>query len=168
MTGRPRAYTPETAEQILERVANGGTVKGACRALGIAPATFFGWIVDNVDGLAGRYSRAQRLQVQALRDETLEIADDGTNDYTLGKFGFVLNSEHVRRSEIRIKQRNYLADTIAANLAAKDTDEGGLTPAAEAIAALERIALVKAEPAQVGAPAEAEAPFVLPGFENFE
>lgn len=163
MAGRPSTYTPEIAEQILERVANGGTVKGACRALGVVPATFFRWVMDDVDGLASRYTRAQHIQVQALRDETLEIADHGTNDWTEGKNGPIFNSEHVRRSEIRIKQRNHLADAIASNLAAKEANRAGqLAPAAEAIAALERIALVKAEPAQVGA----ATPCVLPGFED--
>jgi hypothetical protein len=160
MAGRPSTYAPEIAEQILERVSNGGTVKGACRALGVVPATFFLWVADDVDGLASKYTRAQRLQVQVMRDETLEIADDGTNDWIQGKNGPVFNGEHVRRSEIRIKQRNYLADAIASNLAAKEADSAGqMVPAAEAIAALERIALAKAEPAQVK-------DYVLPGFED--
>ncbi len=161
MAGRPSLYTPEVAEQILEHISNGGTVKGACRALGVVPATFFRWVVDDVDGLAGRYTLAQRIQVQAMRDETLEIADDGTNDWMTGEKGPRFNSEHVRRSEIRIKQRNYLADAIAANIAAKEANDGGqLAPAAEAIAALERIALAKAEPAQV-LPLK-----TLPGFDD--
>lgn len=167
MFGRPSRYLPAFADAVLEHVANGGTVKEKCRELEVAPSTFFGWVVANVDGLADRYAHAQRLHILALRDETMEIADNGTNDWIErqnrdGLAYEVVNHEHVKRSEIRIKQRNYIIESIRTHLAEKDADgRSAMTPAAEAIAALERIASTKAEPAQVK-------PRVLPGFEDGE
>jgi hypothetical protein len=50
-------------------------------------------------------ARAREIGYDALAEECLKIADDGTNDYVEGERGPQLNSEHIQRSKLRIETR---------------------------------------------------------------
>ena len=63
--------------------------------------------------LGQKYAHARRAQLFRMADELKDIADDGTNDYvereTLsGAVVMALDREHVQRSDIRIKTRQWI------------------------------------------------------------
>lgn len=119
-TGRPSKYTAELAQSVLDAISDGASVVQACRGIGIARSTFNGWVLDDVDGLSARYARAQRLQIMAWEDDTIDIADNNVNDWAENNLGLeVFNADHVKRVDVRIKQRNYLCERIGGRLAAK-------------------------------------------------
>jgi hypothetical protein len=61
--------------------------------------------------LAAHIARAREVGYDAIAEECLQIADDGTNDWMekLDKdgvpIGWQLNGEHVQRSKVRIETR---------------------------------------------------------------
>lgn len=70
-----------------------------------------------------QYARARDAQADALVDESLDIADDGSNDWMERRSeaekgagvntGWVLNGEHVQRSKLRVEQRRWAASRLA-------------------------------------------------------
>jgi hypothetical protein len=114
-TGRPSLYTPELADTICERLAMGESLRTVCKAEDMpSAATVFSWLRTKDDFLE-QYEMAKQEAADALADEVLDIADDGTNDYMerLDKNGeptgaWQLNGEHVQRSRLRIDTRKFL------------------------------------------------------------
>ncbi len=114
--GRPTEYTKEKADEICEQLISGLSLREICRQSGGAfnMSTIFRWIEANEDFRA-QYSRAKKLQVEALVDEMIDIADDGSNDYMQkfdkegGSLGYFLNGEHVQRSRMRVDTRKWIA-----------------------------------------------------------
>lgn len=111
---RPLSYTPEIAGRICEELAKRGSLRAVCRLDGMPDrATVMRWVVDDVDGFAAKYARAKDIGIDEFVDETLEIADDGTNDYMETAHGPQLDSEHIARSKVRIETRRWLAERMA-------------------------------------------------------
>lgn len=110
---RPLSYTPELAAKICEKLASCGSLRAVCREEGMPDRnTVMRWVVDNVNGFAAEYARAKSLGIDEFVEETLEIADDGTNDWMMTQHGPQLDSEHVQRSKIRIETRRWLAERM--------------------------------------------------------
>jgi hypothetical protein len=78
--------------------------------------TFLGWVLENHDGLADRYARARETGWHAMAEETLEIADDGANDWMArnkpGDGGYDHNGEHSQRSRLRVDTRKWLLSKV--------------------------------------------------------
>jgi len=115
MAGRPSTFIQEIFDLICERMAAGQTLREICRAEGMPPeSTVRTWaVLDNPPGIAAQYARARRALCDFMADETLQIADDATNDYVErlnkeGKKESILDREHVTRSALRVSQRNWL------------------------------------------------------------
>jgi|SRR6185437_2454979 len=70
-------YNPEVADAIVARIADGESLRGACRELGANPARFFEWLNESAD-LAERYARARDLRGELLADEIVDAARDAT------------------------------------------------------------------------------------------
>ncbi len=114
--GRPPIYSDEIAEKICSRLANGESLRSICRDKDMPDAaTVYRWILND-DAFCKQYERARELQADTLADETLEIADDGRNDWMErqgdGNAGWQLNGEHVQRSRLRIDQRKWMAGKL--------------------------------------------------------
>src|ERR1700730_17770758 len=73
--GRPSKYNAEFAEFVLDAMVDGSTVTEACRAVGVKRSTFNGWVREDRDGLAARYIRAQRIQIDCMHDDMMDIVD---------------------------------------------------------------------------------------------
>jgi hypothetical protein len=83
-----------------------------------------------------QYARAREHQMQLRADELLEIADDASSDWVNiemepGRIVRMLDHEHVKRSEVRIKTRMWLMQRYAPKvfgerLALTDADGGSL------------------------------------------
>ena len=75
--GRASKFTPETAGNILEEIANGGTIDGACKKAGITRMTFYAW-QNLVPHFSELVKQARVLQAHSMADDgvsTLENVD---------------------------------------------------------------------------------------------
>lgn len=116
--GRPTIYTQELSDRICSDIAQGMSLRTLCRPDDMpCTATIFNWFRSHPEFLE-QYTRAKEEQAEALVEEILDIADDGSNDW-MEKFnsdgnsvGWVLNGEHVNRSRLRIDSRKWLASKL--------------------------------------------------------
>lgn len=112
--GRPTNYTSEVAEKICAALAKGRTLRDVCRDDDMpCESTVRLWALKDRDGFYAQYAQAREVGYHAMADETLEISDDGRNDWIerLGDDGqrtYVLNGEHVQRSRLRVDTRKWL------------------------------------------------------------
>lgn len=110
--GRPLTYTREKADAVLTHMIIGEnpvSMREACKLEGIASGTFCGWVVEDFDGLAERYARAQQIRAQILADEIIAISDDGSNDTYKDEEGRVRTDNDVlQRSRLRVDTRKWV------------------------------------------------------------
>lgn len=93
--GRPTAFSEALAKDICARLAEGRTLRDVCRDDDMPhESTVRHWAVEDRGGFYTQYAKAREIGYHAMADETLEIADDG--------------SEHVRRSRLRVDTRKWL------------------------------------------------------------
>lgn len=105
----------ETIELIFDRISNGESVRSildeADRKVYPSWVTFNVWLSENEE-LSKQYARACEMRSDLIFDEMIEIADDGTNDFTKKMIGDVeveiLNTEHLQRSRLRIDTRKWI------------------------------------------------------------
>jgi hypothetical protein len=77
--GRPSDYTPEIAEEIFRRLANGESLKAICEDDHLpSRETVRHWLFVNPEFL-GNYARAREEQAEHYADEIIEIADTETD-----------------------------------------------------------------------------------------
>lgn len=112
--GRPTDYSPELASRLCAELAMGRSLRSVCKDESLpCIATIFNWFRVHPEFLE-QYTRAKEESADAMAEECLDIADDGTNDYMerLDKdgecVGYQLNGEHVQRSRLRVETRKWL------------------------------------------------------------
>lgn len=96
-------YTPEIFEQICHAVGEGETLTSVCRRLDIGTSTVYDWI--NREDLSGQFAQARARGFDAIADECVQIAENGTKDYIRTDGGLMFDREHVQRSKLRIETR---------------------------------------------------------------
>jgi hypothetical protein len=119
-TGRPSDFSQEIADHICEELSEGRSLRQICREDAGTPSktTVFRWLADpRYTAFRDQYGRARDAQADALVEECLEIADDGSNDWmerNQGEnVGYTVNGEHVQRSKLRCDQRKWWAARLA-------------------------------------------------------
>lgn len=122
----PSKYTEELADEIVERISTGVTLREICREEGKPHwTTVYDWIRDNQD-FALRIARARELGHDAIAEECIEIADDSGAELTIDpKTGAIkIDGEAIQRAKLRIETRLKLlskwssgkyADKVAVN-----------------------------------------------------
>jgi hypothetical protein len=76
----------------------------------------FRWLRTQ-DEFRDQYARAKEESADALTDEMLDIADDGSNDW-MSRHGkddevaWSVNGEHIQRSRVRIDTRKWIASKL--------------------------------------------------------
>ena len=112
--GRPSEFTQEKADIICARLAMGESLRSVCKSDDMPSAqTIFNWMRSYPQFLE-QYARAKEESADAMAEEILDIADDGSNDWMeqLDKdgecIGYKLNGEHVQRSRLRVDTRKFL------------------------------------------------------------
>lgn len=114
--GRPTDYTEELADEICDTIATSANgIPTLCKRNPHWPdmRTIFRWRRYN-DSFCQKYMKAKQDQIEVLMDETIEIADDTSNDYVEnGEGKIVANNELVNRSRLRIDTRKFLATKLA-------------------------------------------------------
>jgi hypothetical protein len=69
-------YSPEIADEILERLAQGQPLRKICEDLHMpAASSVIGWVNRDESGFAERYVRAREVGYVLLADELIHIAD---------------------------------------------------------------------------------------------
>lgn len=102
--------TPEIEERIINGLCDGVPLRELCRQEGMPNwRTVYSWISSDEE-LAARIAHARELGFDAIAEDILDIADDGTNDWVTrknsrGNTEVVLNTDHVQRSKLRIETR---------------------------------------------------------------
>ncbi len=116
--GRPSDYTQELADEICSQLAEGVSMRSVCLAEAMPDkSTVFRWI-RTIQEFNDQYARAKEESADALVEEMLDIADDGSNDYMekLGKdgecIGYQMNGEFVQRSRLRVDTRKWAASKL--------------------------------------------------------
>jgi len=78
-------------------------------------ATVFSWMRKYPEFMK-QYARAKEESADAMAEEMLDIADDGTNDWMERSEqrggGYEVNGEHIQRSRVRIDTRKWLASKL--------------------------------------------------------
>lgn len=110
--GRPSTYTAEIAEAICALLADGQTLREICRDEDMpSESTVRSWALDDRDGFFAHYTRAREIGYHSMADETLEIADNGHNDWMERNGeddeGWQANGEHLQRSRLRVDTRKW-------------------------------------------------------------
>lgn len=118
MIGRPSSYTPELADRICSELADGKSLRTVCAPDDMpSKVTIFNWLRTNPEFL-NQYARAKAEAADAMVDEMLDIADDGSNDWMERKnqdgdnVGWQVNGEHIQRSRVRIDTRKWIASKL--------------------------------------------------------
>jgi len=116
--GRPTRYSQDLADTICGELATGKSMRTVCRAADMpAMSTVFKWLRERPD-FSEQYARAKAEAADALVEEILDIADDGSNDWMEvhdrdgNATGYKLNGEHVQRSRLRIDTRKWIASKL--------------------------------------------------------
>ena len=132
--GRPTAYSPEIADEILDRLAAGEPLRTICRDEGMpAESTVRAWSLDQNHPISARYARAREAGFWSMADEMLEIADDSRNDWIekvtrSGDTITVVNEEAIGRARLRVATRQWtlakmlpaFGDRLSAELSGPD------------------------------------------------
>lgn len=114
--GRPSKYTEAVVQSICTRMVQGESLRTICKDEKMPGLqTVLDWL-DAKEDFRGKYAHARELQADALAEECLEIADDGTNDWMEKKGnnpGYDFNGEAAARSRLRLEQRRWYASKLA-------------------------------------------------------
>lgn len=110
--GRPSSYTQELADKICAELGQGRSLRTVCKPDDMPHiSTIFNWFRTQPQFLE-QYTRAKEESADAMAEDVLDIADDGTNDYmTITKGGHeyeVVNNEALQRSRLRVDTRKWL------------------------------------------------------------
>lgn len=78
--GRPSDYSPELAEKILLRLADGESLNRICKDDGMpSRVTVYAWCLRDQEFL-NKYRAARDQQADSMVDDTQDIADNATSD----------------------------------------------------------------------------------------
>lgn len=110
--GRPTLYTPELGEKLCELFVTGRTFREIEKMDGMpSKDAICSWLAKH-DEFRQQYARAREAQALIGEDETIEIADDSSDDYVErvinGRKQKVYNKQHVDRSKLRVDTRKWL------------------------------------------------------------
>lgn len=115
VTGRPTEYSEAVCDEICTRLMEGESLKSITYDDHLpARSTIFLWLIKHKE-FSDKYIRARSIQADTYADEIADIADDSTNDYmekrlNNGDTVEVFNHENVKRSQLRIATRQWIAE----------------------------------------------------------
>jgi hypothetical protein len=108
---RQTTFTQEVADRICADLADAKSLRSICLADDMpSQVTVFKWLSQNEE-FAKQYVRAREAQADAIFDECLDIADDGSNDF-MGE-DEKYNGDAVARSKLRVDTRKWMAGKLA-------------------------------------------------------
>jgi hypothetical protein len=100
--GRPSLYTPELADEICTRLANGESLRAICLDDAIpSVGTVLRWVGEH-DEFQKQYARAREIQAETHADDIVTIADGGGED----------DSVRTARDRLRVDARKWVASKL--------------------------------------------------------
>lgn len=114
--GRPSIFTQELADRICEEISMGYSMRTVCKADDMpAPASVYKWLREN-KAFSEQYARACEERSEAMIEDILDIADDGSNDWmevnAENNQGWRINGEALQRSRLRVDTRKWYASKM--------------------------------------------------------
>lgn len=112
---KPRIVkTDDLLEQIFERVAKGESLNKICSEPNMPTRkSFYEWVAQDETVLL-RYEFAMIMRADTYAEETIEIADESSNDWTTDKNGYsIVDHEAINRSRLRVDARKWYASKLA-------------------------------------------------------
>lgn len=122
---RPTLYTPQLADEIVERIQSGETLLAIVSEDRMPEySTVVFWseegthIQATADGFPAKYARARLIRNKRMAEELEHIADDARNDWmdrvvsADGDTVRVVDHEHVMRSKLRVDTRKWLLSKL--------------------------------------------------------
>lgn len=128
--GRPSKYTKKLAKEICNRIAAGEFVYQIAKDPDMpSPDTIYRWTTERED-FSDLYLEARAKQAHKLFEETINIADDGTNDYVervkkSGEAHVVGDTEHIQRSKLRVDTRKWFISRVLPKMYGDKLTVGG-------------------------------------------
>lgn len=111
--GRPTTFTQDLADKICEEIALGYSMRSVCKPDDMpAMSSVFKWLRENKQ-FSEQYVTATEERSEAMAEDILDIADDGTNDWIErenkdGSTFESVNGEVIQRSRLRVDTRKWL------------------------------------------------------------
>lgn len=112
--GRPSLFSEAIAAEYCNRMAEFGRTPNDVSSDDDMPSirTVQRWRLDNAD-FAGLYDVAHEMLLEFWAYESIQIADDGRNDWVLrqnkdGDNYIAYDRDHVARSALRVKARHWM------------------------------------------------------------
>lgn len=154
MAGRPTSYTKAVGDEICQRLIDGESLRAICRLNHMPERSvvmnWYGGSDQQPDLLAFRaqYARAREEQAHYFIEESLEISDDGENDWMERKSeaekgagyatGWVINGEHIQRSRLRVDTRKWIASKVLPKIYGDKIEHSGDPNSPIAVTMIER------------------------------
>ena len=121
--GRPTMYTIDLAAEICDAIATTSKgLKKLCRENKHWPErqVIFRWLIKYTE-FSDMYEKSKALQIQAMIDDVIDIADDTSSDVIIridknGDEQEVCNTEYIARSRLRVDTRKWLASKLCPRL----------------------------------------------------
>lgn len=122
--GRPALHTPELAKKILERLADGESLRSICMDEDMpGRTTVVKWVTDNTEEFATQYAHAKSIGLDVMAEDTLVIADtpeEGVKQTDkLGKAGpytEVSRGDMTEHRKLRVETRKWYLGKLAPKL----------------------------------------------------
>ena len=116
MGTNPYPWTAEIEQEVFDRLFKGQSLVDICSDDWLPSQATVYRRLDADEDFRKRYAHAREVQADTLFDEILQIADDGRNDWMKRKQGDeyvdVENVEVLRRSQMRIDARKWMAGKL--------------------------------------------------------
>ena len=75
LAGRPTLYNPRNVTALINLMADGNTVSGSCKALGLSRSAVYGWLRVHPD-FAEVFDQAQEYMVRSMVDDMIDMTDN--------------------------------------------------------------------------------------------
>jgi hypothetical protein len=115
--GRPTIYSKQLADSICKQLADGWTLRAICRQDDHpAESTVRGWALDDTEGFFAQYARARDIGLDAIADQTFEIADTpllGTRTKSGPHGTEIVTGDMVDRSKLQVDTRKWYLSKLA-------------------------------------------------------
>lgn len=103
------ALDTDKAQAVLEEMRKGQSMRASCVVVGVPNSTFLAWVALSPE-LAEQYARARDSMIDAIADETMNIADEFP--LTHPETG-AIDSGAVAHQRLRVDTRRWLLSKLA-------------------------------------------------------
>lgn len=145
--------TSELADEICSRLSDGESLTSILQSEGMPTRwTIYAWLRDEKNKwFEIKYRQARQNQIDTLVDQIPDIADNAINDYMErakedGRVDIVVDIEHIKRTQLRIAARQWLAERIAPKKYGPKAEMALANPDGSKLAAPTQILLIAATP----------------------